>query len=214
LKRAERENNHRSNAIFMHDTDIPGNPLTIFNQWFEEELQRSTAVVPAACCLSTVGADLFPNARFVALKGLIDGQFVVTGPVHARKGTEISQNNRVALTFWWSATQRQVRVQGTATLLDAAVADQLFAARNRDSQIVSTVSAQGQELLDPETLHRQYQETDASYAGQALPRPAHWSGYAITPLRIELLAFQTTRFHERTLYQWIGGQWVASRLQP
>ena len=47
-------------------------PIEIFTQWFDEELKLSKARIPTAVCLSTIGIDNYPNARFVSYKELID----------------------------------------------------------------------------------------------------------------------------------------------
>jgi pyridoxamine 5'-phosphate oxidase len=111
-----------------------------FNTWFNEELKLTKASIPTACCLSTIGTDGFPNARFVSLKAVMGETFIVTGTLASRKGTEINKTNKVALTFWWPETARQVRIQGSAAQISDKLADQFFAERNRDSQIVSIVS--------------------------------------------------------------------------
>jgi pyridoxamine 5'-phosphate oxidase len=75
-------------------------PIQLFSKWFDEELKLSKVQIPTAVCLSTIGIDNFPNARFVSFKELIDNSFVITGPLNSRKGIEIENNNSVALTFW------------------------------------------------------------------------------------------------------------------
>lgn len=58
----------------------------------------------------------------------------------------------MALTFWWTETQRQIRIQGNATAMSKTLADKYFSERNRDSQIVSIASVQGQLLNDFEAF--------------------------------------------------------------
>jgi pyridoxamine 5'-phosphate oxidase len=190
------------------------NPINIFNQWFNEELNLAKVRIPTACCLSTIGTDNYPNARFVSLKGIVENNFIVTGTLSSRKGLEIDETNKVALTFWWTETERQVRVQGNAILINNDLSDKYFAERNRDSQIVSIVSNQGQQLKDIDTLNKKYQETDITFLNQLLTRPENWGGYSIEPIRIEFLEFKPTRFHNRKLYQLTEGQWTKTELQP
>lgn len=185
-----------------------------FNTWYNEELKLTKASIPTACCLSTIGTDGFPNARIVSLKAVMGETFIVTGTLTSRKGTEINKTNKVALTFWWPETARQVRIQGSAAQISDKLADQFFAERNRDSQIVSIVSNQGQKLDSLEELSSKYQEIDFAFANQPLPRPVSWGGYSIAPVRIEFLEFKATRFHDRKLYELINGQWEATPLQP
>lgn len=189
-------------------------PLDKFRQWLSDELELSKVRIPTACCLSTIGTDGYPNARFVAFKGIEDGKFVITGSVSSRKGVELHHVNRAALTFWWATTERQIRMQGSAAILDHHLADKYFAQRNRESQIVSIVSDQGQPLHNLEILHHKFQDVESRSENQTLKRPENWGGYAIQPLRIEFLEFKSTRFHERLLYELNKGIWTETILQP
>lgn len=189
-------------------------PIELFQQWYTQEVELTTARLPSACCLSTLGTDGFPNARFLAFKGLSSGALVVTGNLRARKGVELLQCPRVALTFWWPFTERQVRIQGMAHRIPDPMADTLFAQRSRESQIVSIVSRQGEVLPNQQELTQAYQDFDASHHGQELQRPAHWGGYAIDPVRIEFLEFNASRFHQRSLFERLAGSWELKTLQP
>lgn len=190
------------------------NPIEIFNKWFAEELCKTRVRIPAACCLSTIGQDSYPNARFVSLKGVVENGFVVTGAMTSRKALEISDSNKVSLTFWWTETERQIRIQGDATLISVELADKYFEERNRDSQIVSIVSNQGKLLNNIETLNKKYNEIEVKFSNKPLKRPENWRGYLINPIRIEFLEFKETRFHDRKLYQSTNGQWTKIELQP
>ena len=187
-------------------------PLAIFSEWLNEELQKSDVRVPTAVCLSTLGIDGFPNARFVSVKELKNDSFIITGPLNSRKGVEISKNNKVALTFWWTETERQVRIQGLADLISEEQADTYFEARNRTSQAISVVSEQGQTMKNPSGVEAQIQDLLAK--NKVIVRPESWGGYAIKPLRMEFLEFKETRFHERKLYENKNGQWHLTKLQP
>lgn len=189
-------------------------PIEVFIKWFDEELNLSKVRVPTACCFATNGTDNYPNARFVSLKGVIEGNFIITGTLTSRKGIELRNSSKVALTFWWTETERQVRIQGNATMISNELADKYFGERNRDSQIVSIVSSQGQTLKEIKELNEKYKEIEVTFANQTLTRPENWGGYAIEPIRIEFLEFKPTRFHDRKLYQLINGQWSITDLQP
>ncbi len=189
-------------------------PIERFNKWFKEELNLTKVRIPAACCLSTIGIDGLPNARFVSLKDVLENNFVVTGPLTSRKGIEINATNKVALTFWWTETERQVRIQGNATKIAVQLADKYFSERNRDSQIVSIVSEQGQEIESNKNLIKKYENLDAKYSNKPLERPVNWGGYSIDPIRLEFLEFKPTRFHSRKLYELIEGKWIIKHIQP
>ncbi len=189
-------------------------PIEIFKQRYDEELKQSSVRIPSACCLSTIGIDGFPNSRFVSLKDILNNDFIITGTLTSRKGIEIEKSEKISLTFWWTETERQVRVQGNAFRITEQLADKYFSERNRDSQIVSIASLQGQELLNKETLTNKYNEIEFTLNNQEIKRPENWGGYRIEPMRIEFLEFKPTRFHERTLFELINEEWKIKKLQP
>lgn len=193
---------------------LKGMPFTQFKTWYQEERALSQAALPAACCMSTMGLDGFPNARFVSLKEIHDDAFVITGSMASRKGRELQAQPEVALTFWWPVTKRQVRIQGLATPIDSTRADGYFYARNRESKIVSMLSEQGKLVEETTSLHGQYLAAKSTFADVDIQRPQDWGGWDIQPIRIEFLDFSDDRFHERVLYQKEAEAWVACRVEP
>jgi len=189
-------------------------PLNKFQNWYLEELSETNAKIPSACCFSTIGTDGYPNARFLSLKEVRNGQFIVTGPLNSRKGREIEQIPMAALTFWWPVTQKQVRVQGDVQILDPADSDFYFRERPAEAQIVSLVSEQGKLLEDLELLEKRFSHFQKLYENREVPRPDDWGGFSITPIRIEFLLFSGNRFHERKLYTRESEQWEEKSLQP
>ncbi|MEM8508641.1 MAG: pyridoxal 5'-phosphate synthase [Bacteroidota bacterium] len=187
-------------------------PLPLFLEWYNEELALSKVRIPSAVCLSTVGAENFPNARFVSFKEVIDESFIITGPLNSRKGIEINSNKKVALTFWWTATERQIRIQGLASRISEQLADIYFKERNPISKAVSLVCEQGKESDDLELLKMKVLDKVAK--NSEIVRPRHWGGISIYPVRIEFMEFKTTRFHRRTLFEREKDDWNVKLLQP
>jgi len=197
-------------------------PIGLFNEWFAAEKALSTARIPEACCLSTIGSDGFPNARFLALKEVRQRRFVITGPDRSRKGREMRNDPKVALTFWWPHTERQVRVQGMASRISKADADRYFAERNLDAQLISSLAKQGQKIADFDRYERelladmvQSKEFLSSRSDDArVSRPNNWGGFEIEAIRIEFLEFAPSRLHRRALFEREGETWNRSYLEP
>ena len=188
------------------------NPISLFKAWYQEELDQSSLSIPSAVCLSTQGLDGYPNARFVSFKEIIDGSFVITGPLNSRKGLEIQQHHQVALTFWWTTTERQVRIQGVAQKLSPELADSYFEKRSRASQVVSNISQQGSEINDIALL--QSTVKTQLKINEHIKQPESWGGFAIQPIRMEFMQFKPSRFHERWLFERHKEQWLINQLQP
>jgi pyridoxamine 5'-phosphate oxidase len=189
-------------------------PFLKFEDCYRKECELSDSPVPTACCLSTMGEDGYPNARFVSLKDVSDERFLITGPLQSRKGKELNLNPRAALTFWWPVIEMQVRIQGDVRKIDPLKADLYFRERSRKSQIVSTISRQGRPISDRRVLEERYNRFSELYSAQSIPRPVNWGGFAIIPIRIEFLTFKSSRLHERELYLRSDISWTTQQLQP
>ncbi len=199
---------------FLIELNEKMNPFTKFQKWYESECITTDTLIPSACCLSTTGTDGYPNARFVSLKELKDEQFIITGPMDSRKGNELRNKPRAALTFWWPATGRQVRVQGDVRQIDIFEADRYFSERSRESQIVSWASKQGKPLKNNDSLKEQFNHYSNLHANKQVPRPENWGGWEILPIRIEFLEFDANRYHNRVLYVKSIDGWHPQNLQP
>ncbi|AXT58530.1 pyridoxamine 5'-phosphate oxidase [Aquimarina sp. AD1] len=189
-------------------------PFQLFTKWYAEELEKSTNSLPAACCISTIGLDEYPNARFVSLKELKNDAFIITGPLQSRKGMEIEKSPKIAITFWWETTQRQIRIQGNASKISNSEAISYFKPRAKDSKIISTISEQGNIVESIDTFKQKFYEAESIYKNNDVVKPENWGGYAIQPIRIEFMEFKTNRFHHRTLFQLNNKEWTTTILQP
>ena len=190
------------------------NPITLFQNWFAEAVEASSASIPSACCLSTLGLDGYPNARFVSLKGIYQDQLIITGPMDARKGQELKKHPKASLSFWWPEVEKQVRIQGDVTPLPLEMAEALFGKRNLASKLVNTLFKQGDISESLEKMEQILAEKLAQVQNQEISKPEAWGGILIQPIRIELMAFQTSRLHHRNLYYIKDGIWHHTLLQP
>ncbi|MDR0193613.1 MAG: pyridoxal 5'-phosphate synthase [Myroides sp.] len=190
------------------------NPILYFNELYQEELKHTSVKIPSACCFTTIGVDGFPNSRFVSCKEVVNDHFIITGSKTARKGIEVKKNSKVALAFWWTSTNVQVRVQGLINELDSDSSNKYFQERNRESQIVSIVSNQGEVLDDIANLEQAYKVVEEEYREQVLSTPTSFGAWEIIPFRIEFLIFSDSRFHNRILYEKEGDAWKHTLLKP
>lgn len=190
------------------------NPLLLFEKWFSKEKELSNLKLPAACCLSTNGLDGYPNSRFVSLKEIVNESFVITGPLNSRKGREIENSSKVALSFWWVSTERQIRIQGDVSKIPQSDAENYFEQRNRDSKIVSKVFEQGEEIQDILQMQKHFEGKKLKLENKEIKRPDNWGGVYIKPIRIEFMKFKESRLHERKLFEYVNDKWKMIILQP
>ena len=193
-------------------------PFSLFDDWFAEA--RTTEINDSnAMALATTGADGQPSVRMVLLKGhgpeLGDhGGFVFYTNFESRKAMQLSDNAQVALLFHWKSLRRQIRIEGAVNPVDDATADAYFATRSRNSQLGAWASDQSRPLADRATFEARFAEVEARFEGQDVPRPPHWSGWMVSPNRIEFWQDREFRLHERWVYECDGDGWTTGMLYP
>ncbi len=190
------------------------NPFQKFSEYYTLQKRINTSELSSACCLTSIGLDGYPNARFVSLKEVTAASFVITGSLHSRKGIELLSNNKASLTFWWPETKRQIRVQGDAIPICSEKADHYFAERSKEAQVVSIISNQGFDSNSIVSLQEEFMEQMQNKKNMPLSRPKEWSGFHIHPIRIEFMTFETNRFHIRELYEKDSDTWTKVYLEP
>src|SRR6185437_1088483 len=109
-------------------------PFQLFDEWFAEA-RTSEPAEPNAMALATVDADGRPSVRIVLLKAHGPDGFVFYTNQLSRKGEELANNPRAALLLLWKSLRRQVRVEGSVSIVSNEQADAYFASRSRDSQL-------------------------------------------------------------------------------
>jgi pyridoxamine 5'-phosphate oxidase len=137
------------------------------------------------------------TSRAVLLKALDENGFVFTN-IHSTKGRQIMPVARPRL-FLWTASGCQVQLAGTVSQVSDAAADAYFETRDRGSQVGSWASAQSAPLDSRETLMQRVRELEHRFEGQQVPRPPFWTGFALSPERVEFW-WRGVPLHDRFEY--------------
>lgn len=189
-------------------------PLAIFESWYAQA-QASEPNDPNAMALATSTPDGHPSVRMVLLKGHGPDGFVFYTNFHSRKGGELAANPHVALLFHWKSLRRQIRIEGSIAEVTPAEADAYFASRHPESRLGSAASDQSRPLPDRQVYLDRVDALRQRYPDGNVPRPAHWSGYRVTPVAIEFWQDRDYRLHERRRFVADGaGGWTSTLLYP
>lgn len=188
-------------------------PEPLFQSWLDEAIAREPDV-PDAMSIATVSADGQPSVRMVLLKGFDARGFVFYTNSHSRKGHDIAANAKGALCFHWKSLGRQVRAEGSMSFVTNAESDAYWVSRPRGSQIAAWASDQSEVIAPGQTLDARVATIEQRFAGQSVPRPAHWKGYRLAPQRIEFWLNVANRLHDRLVFTRVGQDWRTERLYP
>ena len=188
-------------------------PFLLFDSWFAEA-RHSEPNDAEAMALATSTPDGRPSVRMVLLKAHGPEGFTFYTNADSRKGGELASNPHAALLFHWKSLRRQVRIEGPVSEVDPAEADAYFATRGRDSQLGAHASDQSRPLDDRATFEARYEEAKRRFEGRDVPRPGRWTGFRVSPERIEYWTDRPHRLHERRLFVRKDGGWSEGLLYP
>lgn len=198
------------------ESAIPqSDPFALFEVWFAEA-KESEPNDPNAMALATATPDGLPSVRMVLLKGHGPDGFVFYTNVESRKGEQIRANMRAALLFHWKSQRRQIRIEGPLEEVTEAEADAYFHSRPRVSQIGSAASDQSRPLADRRVYLDRVAAIEERYPAGDIPRPPHWTGFRLSPRRIEFWHDRQYRLHDRRLFSRDGADdaWSNTLLYP
>jgi len=200
----------------LHREDLNPDPFAQLQNWLDAAAQAGN-FDPTAMCLSTTSRDGYPSARYVLLKHFDQRGLCFYTDTRSRKGQELADNPKAALTFYWPELDRQVRVAGVVEPLSAADNEAYFRQRPRKSRISAVASIQSSPIESRKALEDRFAEIEARYAGQDVPRNPAWGGFRVMPAEWEFWQGRRSRLHDRFVYHPQSDSehpWKITRLMP
>lgn len=197
----------------LNQSSVADNPFLQFGIWFEEAV-NAQILDPYAMSISTVSKEGQPSTRIVYLRHISEEGMVFYTNYTSHKGENISDNNKIALNFFWGEIERQIRVEGVVKKVSDEMSDSYFAKRPRESQIGAWASNQSTVIKGREELEDLVKHYTNKFKDQNVPRPPHWGGYIVEPRIFEFWQGRPSRLHDRLVYTRKGESWIISRLAP
>lgn len=192
-------------------------PLDQFRSWIHDACEEEGDLANAMI-LSTTDKYHTPHARVVLLRNISCGGFTFFTNYKSDKATELKQNPKASLLFFWKELGRQVRIEGMIKTISPEESDAYFASRPFESQASAWASEQSKTIANRELLEEALNTKLKEFDGKQIPRPPHWGGYVLIPQYFEFWQGRENRLHDRITYtasiKATINTWHVERLMP
>ena len=188
-------------------------PEVLFIDWLQIAIQAGIRE-PHAMTLSTVDVDGKPDARVLILKNIDEHGWHFAITRSSPKGRQIAHTSEVALTFYWPALGRQIRVRGTAQDMGPQIQAADFLARPIGSRAAALLGRQSDVLASNLELEGGLLEQLKRLVEDPQLVSPQWAVYAVRPDTIEFWQGHEQRRHTRLRYRRNGSAWTTEHLWP
>ena len=205
-----KKNNLGLDVCFMNEDD----PFVVFKEWMSEA-EKKEINDPNAVALATVNESNQPDVRMVLLKEYNKNGFIFFTNLNSKKGTDLKKTPKASMCFHWKSLLRQVRISGDISLISDDEADKYFYSRPYLSKIGAWSSSQSKPMETRDALLNKIDQYKNKFTDQNnVPRPVHWSGFLLSPNKIEFWKDVEGRLHQRLEYSKVSNSWKRQILYP
>lgn len=194
----------------------PAEPASLFVDWL---LQAFEAEVPDAQVLtvSTVAEDAHPEARVLVLRDVdvARGSWSFVADARSPKGRQLAATPWAALTAYWPALGRQVRVRGPVEAVDLARASPEERGLSPAAHLATLVGRQSRPLSGAEEFEQAWAAAQTLLKGDPLTAAPGHTRYSVLAEEVEFWQGDRNRRHVRLRYRRRGdGSWERGLLWP
>ena len=205
-----KKNNLGLDICFMNEDD----PFKVFKQWMSEA-EKNEINDPNAVALATVNESNQPDVRMVLLKEFNNNGFIFFTNLESKKGSDLKKIPKASMCFHWKSLLRQVRISGEISSISDKEADEYFNSRPYLSRIGAWSSNQSKPMETRDAFLNRIEKYKNKFTDQNnVPRPNHWSGFMLSPKRIEFWKDVEGRLHQRLEYLKELNSWKKNILYP
>ncbi|ARO14734.1 pyridoxamine 5'-phosphate oxidase [Ketogulonicigenium robustum] len=197
-------------AASLDLTRAPENPLRLLGDWVAHILSIA-AVEPMYVTLATSSGAGVVSSRTVQMLDVEADTILFTTNFGSRKGTEMAETGRAAVSIYWRETAQSVNFTGTVAVADDAENDLRFAQDPRWVQASRAVSFQGRPLPDEAAQLAAFRALAEGH--DPIARPPYWKWYRIRPDAMTFWEGHSNALNRRIHYALGGGVWSKGMVQ-
>ena len=199
----------------MQFKNLPNqDPFKKFEDYYLQAEANGQPIAEAGC-ISSVDADGAPHARYVNFKYFFEDNLIFFSSYSSHKANDFNVNDKVAVNFWWAATNVQIRLEGQISKCPEIFSDEHFYGREQGKNIAAIASDQSQPIESYEMLQAKFEQTKSLIESGKLEekRPLDWGGYQIKVSYFEFWEASEERLNYRECYKLSENDWEKFFLQ-
>ncbi len=186
-------------------------PYCRFVSFYNEAIEREQKNIEAGC-LSSCDKYNRVHGRFINIKYVNDDEFIFFSNYQSPKAKDFIQNQNVSLTFFWSSTNSQIRLEGKIRLLDGKRSDNHWRNRSNEKNALAVSSKQSYEANSYDEIKSSYEQVLEN--ADLTIRPSFWGGFVINPTFFEFWKGHEFRLNRREVYILENKKWHKKIIQP
>lgn len=193
----------------------PDSPGPLFAAWLTDALEAGVPE-PQTMTLSTADVHGEPSARVLILRGIDTAEcaFVFASDARARKGRDLAANARAALTWYWPAHGRQIRMAGPVNVLGEDAVRRDFLGRSEAARAAAFTGTVSEPLTGTQEYDRAFRAARALVAAEPDRVPDTHTVYRLRAREAEFFQGRADPFHTRVRYVREGRAWTRTLLWP
>lgn len=191
-------------------------PIKRLEQWIKEEKDKG-APNPQQAILSTATKEGIPHSRVVAIREITPQGILFFTQKGTRKVTEIAENPRVSLLFWFELMQREVILEALIEALTEEENKAYWSSYPRIAQLrfLAYAPTSSQPIDSKQILEDKKSRIEQDYKDQDLPYTSLYCGYRIIPTKFTFYQYRTDELSDVSQYNLQeNGQWQKQVISP
>lgn len=191
-------------------------PIQFLEKWIKEEKDNG-APNPQQAILSTATKGGMPHSRVVAIREITSQGILFFTQKGTRKVTEIAENPRVSLTFWFELMQREVIIEAIIEALSEEENKKYWSTYPRIAQIrfLAYAPTSSQPIDSKQILEYKKSVIEQEYRDQELPYTPLYCGYRIIPTKFTFYQYRTDELSDVSQYVLQeNNQWQKQVISP
>lgn len=191
-------------------------PIQRLEKWIKEEKDNG-APNPQQAILSTATKEGIPHSRVVAIREITPQGILFFTQKGTRKVTEIAENPRVSLAFWFELMQREVILEALIEALSEGENKAYWSTYPRIAQLrfLAYAPTSSQPIDSKQMLEDKKSVIEQEYSDQELPYTPLYCGYRIIPTKFTFYQYRTDELSDVSQYVLQeNSQWQKQVISP